>query len=183
MTRRGQAVVAAVCVALVAAAGCHRSNNWRPNAPFAPSLRPAFGARVTDGKLRIWTGSRCTGVTRVALTFEPSPAELVLTSQRGADVERLTLGGDYPGLQIAQPLPDGFDWHTEDSLRISVYGGPGGGGLGSSTDLAEAIDGSEQHPVDTYWFQGVGWLDPDDVAARDGKTFLATCTPDPAKKS
>jgi hypothetical protein len=118
----------------------------------------------------------------VALTFEPSPAELVLTSQRGADVERLTLGGDYPVVQIAQPLPDGFDRHTEDSLRISAYGVPCGGGLGSSTELAEVIDGSEQHSVDTYWFQGVEWLDPDDVAARDGKTFLTTCTPDPANK-
>jgi hypothetical protein len=178
VTRRG--VLVAVVVAVVA--GCHGGNDWHPNAPFAPSLRPAFGARVTDGKLQIWTGSRCTGVKRLALAFEPNRAELVLTSEPGADVEHLTLGGQYPGMQVSHPLPDGFDWHNEESMRISIYGGPGGGGLGSSTDLTEVIEGSEQHPVDTYWFQGVGWLDPADVAAKDGKTFLATCTPDPAKK-
>jgi len=182
VTRRRGGPVAAIPLALAVVAGCHTGNDWHPNAPFAPSLRPAFGARVTDGQLRIWTGSRCTGVKRLALSFEPYPAELVLTSERGAEVEHLTLGGQYPGLEVSRPLPSGFDWHHEDSMRISIYGVAGGGGLGSSTDLAEVIDGSDQHPVDTYWFQGVGWLDPGEVAAKDGKTFLATCTPDPAKK-
>jgi hypothetical protein len=64
-------------------------------------------------------------------------------------------------------------------MRISIYGGSGG--WATSTDLAEVIKGSRQHPADTYWFQDVGWLNPADVAAKDGKTFLATCTPDPAK--
>lgn len=178
MTRRGGAL-AAVVVALVT--GCHHDNGWHPDGPSAPSLRPAFGARVTDGKLQVWTGSRCTGVKRLALEFEPNRSELVLTSERGADVEHLTLGGDYPGMQVSHPLPDGFDWRNEETMRMSVYG-DAGGGLASSTDLAEVIDGSEQHPADIYWFNGVGWLGPDDVAAKDGKTFLATCTLDPAKK-
>ncbi|MUM20561.1 hypothetical protein FZI91_02430 [Mycobacterium sp. CBMA271] len=56
-----------------------------------------------------------------------------------------------------------------------------GNGWGSSTDTAEFIDESPQHPDDTYWFQDVGWLNPSEVAAKDGKDFLATCTPDPAK--
>ncbi|MEB3035015.1 hypothetical protein [[Mycobacterium] nativiensis] len=163
-------------------AGCRTEPGWHPSAPFAPSLRPAFGARVTDGKLQIWTGSPCAG-TRFTLAFEPSRFELQLTSgvEGGAAVEYLTLGGPYPpGLAISKPLPEGFDWRSQDSMRISIYGGLTF--WGSTTDLAEVVHGSGQHPVDTYWFQDVGWLNPAEVAAQDGKTFLATCTADPAKK-
>lgn len=182
MTRRLSAIFTLV-VALLAA--CRTDHGWDPSAPFAPSLRPAFGARVTDGQLRIWTGSPCVG-TRFALTFDPSREELVLTSsaEKGAQVEYLTLGGPYPpDLLISRPLPKGFDWRTQESMRISIYGGAHSyGGWGSTTDLAEVIRGSARHPADTYWFQDVGWLNPAEVAAQDGKTFLATCTPDPAKK-
>lgn len=182
MIRRAGALAAAtVVVALLAA--CDRGDDWSPDAQFAPSLRPAFGARVTDGQLRIWTGSRCVGVTRLSLTFDADQAdraELVLTSPRGQDVEHLTVGGRYPALEIAEPLPEGFDWHDAESMRLSVYGSPDG--WGSSTNLTEVITGSEHHPADTYWFQDVGWLSAAECAAQDGKTFLATCTPDPAKR-
>ena len=182
MIHRYRAVAAlAVVVALLAA--CDGGDDWSPDAQFAPSLRPAFGARVTDGQLRIWTGSRCFGVTRLALTFDADQAdraELVLTSPRGEDVEQLTVGGPYPALGIAEPLPEGFDWHNAESMRLSVYGRSDG--WGSTTNLADVVTGSQHHPADTYWFQDVGWLNAADVAAQDGKTFLATCTPDPAEK-
>lgn len=166
-------VLATLVVALLA--GC-------PNkAPWAPSLPPAFGARVTDGKLQIWTGSRCAGVTRIALYFGPSKAELILTSQDGVDVDHLTLGGPYPvGMTISQALPVGFEWRNEKSMDFSSYGGTSR--WGTTTDLVDVIEGSGQHPIDTYWFQDVGWLNSAEVAAQDGKTFLATCTSDPAKK-
>lgn len=170
---------------VVLLAGCRTEQGWHPSAPFAPSLRPAFGARVTDGQLRIWTGSPCVG-TRFAFAFEPSRAELVLTSavEKGAEVEYLPLGGPYPsGLVMSQSLPEGFDWRGQESMRISIYGGAYSyGGWGSTTDIAEVIQGSGQHPADTYWFQDVGWLNPAEVAAQDGKTFLATCSRDPAKE-
>ncbi|MEO6794978.1 MAG: hypothetical protein ABI253_07775 [Mycobacterium sp.] len=176
-----------VLLALVSAllTGCRTDNSWHPSAPFAPSLRPAFGARVTDGQLRIWTGSPCVGI-RFALTFDPSHTELLLTSvtEQGAEVEYLTLGGPYPpGWALAGPLPAGFDWRSEASMRISIYGGSYNfGGWGSRTDLATVIGESGQQPADTYWFQDVGWLNPAEVVAQDAKTFLATCTHDPAKK-
>ena len=177
MIRRAGALFA-VAVALIA--GCHQ-RGWHPSAPFAPSLRPAFGARVTDGQLRIWTGSPCRA-TRFTLVFDPSSAELTLASptEEPVTVEYLTLGGSYPGgLQVAHPLPAGFDWQGQRSMRISIHGAPEF--WGSTTDLATVLGESGRHPADTYWFQDVGWLDPADVAAADGKTFLATCTRDPAK--
>ena len=55
-------------------------------------------------------------------------------------------------------------------------------GWGSDAHIAEVFAGSSQHPDATYWFQGIGWRNGADVAAQDGKTFLATCTAAPAKR-
>ena len=41
------------------------------------------------------------------------------------------------------------------------------------------IKNSADHPDDTYWFQGVGWLNPDEVKKQDGKTFLRHVHPEP----
>lgn len=168
--------LAAVAVTVVA---CQREG-WEPERG-APSLRPAFGARVTDGRLHIWTGSPCTAATKVNLDFAPNKGRLQLSAPPGqtANVERLVLGGPYPGLEVTEALPDGFDWRDAESLRLWIVGHPGG--LGSSADIDEIVDSSTQFPDDTYWFQDVGWLSPAEVAEQDGTTFLATCTPDPAK--
>ena len=178
--RRRVLAAATAVVALLAA--CDGVDDWSPDAQFAPSLRPAFGARVTDGQLHIWTGSQCHDVTRLAITFEPERAELVLTAppEQPATVEYLTLGGPYPGLEVSDPLPENFDWRNAESVRISVYGGDDS--WGSYVDVADVVESSDQHPKSTYFFEGVGWLNPEDVATQDGKTFLATCTPDPARR-
>ncbi len=149
-----------------------------------PSLEPAFGARVLDGRLGIWTGSTCHDVTRLALTFDPNEddrAELVMSAPNdiGVDVDYFTLGRPVPGLEVTEPLPGGFDWRSAGSVRISIRGNGESGGWGTTTQLAEVTKGSAHHPDDTYWFQGVGWLNPDEVAEQDGKTFLATCTDSP----
>ncbi|UMG92722.1 hypothetical protein [Nocardioides sp. TF02-7] len=187
MTRL-RALPAAAVLSLVAALGAcddtgDPDDGWDPDAQFAPSLRPAFGVRAADdGGLRIWTGSACSRVTRVALAFEPGDDELVLTArgERGATVEHLPLAGPHRGFEVEQALPEDFDWRDATSVRLSVDGDPGG--WGSSADLAEVVDGSAEHPADTFWFQDVGWLGPAEVAERDGESFLATCTPDPAKE-
>jgi hypothetical protein len=81
---------------------------------------------------------------------------------------------------VTKPLPPNFDWRAAEAVRISVDSGKTGG-WGTTTQLAEVIKGSPEHPDDTYWFQGIGWLSPDEVAKQDGKTFLTTCTPSPPK--
>lgn len=150
-----------------------------------PSLEPAFGARDDGGRLAIWTGSVCHDVISLGLTFDPNDqakrAELEMTAPNGAgvDVERFTLGEPVPGLQVTKPLPAGFDWRSAGSVRISVVGGGEKGGWGSTTQIADVVKDSPEHPDDTYYFQHVGWLNPAEVAAQDGKTFLATCTDSP----
>ncbi|MGV9801039.1 hypothetical protein ACWDTP_23625 [Mycobacterium sp. NPDC003449] len=165
-------------------AGCDGDDGWSPEAQFAPSLQPAFGARVTDGRLRIWTGTPCTGVTRLALTFDadrPDRADLVLTAPDadGAPLEHFTLGDPSPGLEVSEPLPHGYDWRRARTLRLVISASRDG--WGSNADLGEVTDGSPHHPADTYWFQDIGWLDAAGVAEQDGKTFLTTCSSDPAK--
>ncbi len=81
----------------------------------------------------------------------------------------------------------GDEYQELGNQRFGKEGGPqfaGGegdekGGWGSTTQLAEVIKGSAEHPDDTYWFQGVGWLNPAQVKEQDAKTFLATCTDSP----
>ncbi|WP_165692697.1 hypothetical protein [Mycolicibacterium fortuitum] len=36
-------------------------------------------------------------------------------------------------------------------------------------------DESAQHPPDTYYFEGQGWLNPADVDARDGTSMQTIC--------
>jgi hypothetical protein len=151
-----------------------------------PSLESAFGARVLDGKLYIWTGAPCHDVVEFGLTFDDnkqdSRAELLMNAPNdvGVDLEHFTLGDQVPGLKLTKPLPPNFDWRKAESVRITVHGKVTGG-WGTTTELAEVIKGSPEHPDDTYLFQGIGWLNPEEVAKQDGKTFLTTCTPDPPK--
>ena len=152
-----------------------------PDPAKTPSLPTAFGARVTDGKLLIWTGAPCKDTNGLTLTFEPAQAELQLGISGDVMVmlERYTFGEPFPGLDVITPLPGDFDWRSQQTLKLSVHSlGPH---EDSQTDLAEVIRGSAAHPDDTYWFQGVGWLNPAEVADQNGKTFLGTCTDDPAR--
>lgn len=158
--------------------GCD-DDGWNPEAQFAPSLRPAFGARVTEGKLMIWTGAPCEQITQVALNFDSGTTELVLTAPENdpIELEYLTFGGPYPGLEVSEPPPMDFDWHTAKRLELLVYPNA----WGSSSDVAEVVKGSAEHPADTYWFQGVGWLNAAQVTEQNASTFLTPCTADPAK--
>lgn len=183
-TRSVARAVALLLLASAALAGCHKSDDFEPDAQFAPSLRPAFGARVDDGQLKIWTGSTCTGVTRLAILFDfPSKgnpqSELTSTSTSGATVDRFTVGTAPAGMKVKTPLPTGYDWQSAKTATLTLSGPPAT--WGSNVQLAEVKNGSASHPQDTYYFQGVGWLDQTQVSQQDGKTFLATCTPDPAK--
>lgn len=143
--------------------------------PVEESGRLLFGVRVTDGTLRFWTGAPCIGDTGVILTFQPGQADLVLnrTELLPERLEYLTLGGPYPGFTATHPLPRDFDWHKADSVLLRInfnvltWATP--------TSLAAPIAESSQHPPDTYYFQGIGWLNPADVAARDGTSMHTIC--------
>lgn len=187
--RRPLSVILAIILAAFVVSACDRLTRD----PDVPSLPAVFGALVTDGQLRIWTGSPCwagapcpvtNGVTLVFKPDDSRPDVVELTLEAPADstvdFERLTLGSPTPGLQVLEALPAGFDWRSQASLMLEVH--TTGTHRVSTTDLAAVVAGSAEHPDDTYCFQGVGWLDPAAVADQNGTTFLATCTPDPAKE-
>lgn len=179
MTRRTFALIAGVIALSGLLSGCD-DDGWDPEAQFAPSLRPAFGARVTDDKLVFWTGTPCEYVTGVMLFFDPGVRQLDLRSPGEVPIrlEYLTLGGPYPGLEVEKSLPPGFDWHNAKRVEFLVYPNA----WGSFADIAEVVNGSGEHPEDTFWFQDVGWLDAAQVAELNGSTFLTPCTADPAKR-
>lgn len=103
------------------------------------------------------TGSTNTGqVASATSATRPNPRR---HRAAGVDVEHLTFGSPYPGFNVLKPLPPEFDWRKAKSLGV----------------LTEVFELSAHHPDDTYWFQGVGWLNPADVAEHDGKDFLTVC--------
>jgi hypothetical protein len=162
-------VVLAAVVMFITACGPTR---WSP-APQAPSLPPAFGARDVDGRLELWTGSKCFGVTELSLMFDyESKLALRSTDPGGVDVDRLTLGGPYTGLQVTRESPAGFDWRSADLLVLSVTAR--NGAFAGTSELSPVVKESAAHPADTYYFQRIGWLNAADVAAQNAKTFLAT---------
>jgi hypothetical protein len=169
--------VIAVAVTTSGVAGCAL---FGPD-PEVASLPPVFGARVADGQLQLWTGTRCSDVSRTVVTFSPGAARLVLGPAAGKPVaiENLLLSGPYTGLKIAEPLPAGFDWRKSKTVLLLVDSKTGGAGS-TPTDVAEIVGGSPQHPG-AYYFQGIGWLDSAQAAEQDGKTLLLPCTPDPKK--
>jgi hypothetical protein len=169
--------VMAVVISTLAVSGC---GFFGPD-PEVASLPPVFGARVTDGQLRLWTGTPCNGVSQVVVGFSPGSTRLILEppSGRPAAVEYLTIDGDNPGLHVTESLPDGFDWRATEDVLLTL--GPAIGAGSTPTKIAEIVDGSAQHPDDTYYFQGFGWLGPSQVAEQNKKTLLTVCTPDPAK--
>ncbi|MCG7610125.1 MULTISPECIES: hypothetical protein [Mycobacterium] len=174
---------------LLAICGC----NPLGKNPIAASVPVAFGIRVTDGNLRIWTGLPCPGTTEVDVTFDQEQtdrAELKLAAPGpaaqpgaapvpGVEVEHLTIGGPYSGFEVRSALPDGFDWRTAETVSLFTRGAPIT--WGADSELAEAEEHSGEHPNDTYWFQGIGWLNPAEVAEQAGRTFISVCSPDPAK--
>ncbi|SEH61791.1 hypothetical protein SAMN04489835_2077 [Mycolicibacterium rutilum] len=157
-----------------------------PSAPVPdePSLPVVFGARVTDGQLRLWTGTPCRRVEQVMVRFSPGPGgrlQLTAPPDRATEFEFLTLDGPYPGgLAVTEPLADGFDWRAAKTVSLTVEPSEGAGT--TAADIAEIVDGSAQHPDDSYYFEGVGWLNPEQVTEQNGKSLLTICTTDPASE-
>ncbi|MDO9454497.1 hypothetical protein [Nocardioides sp.] len=164
------------------AGGSAGGGEWDPDAPFAPSLRPAFGARVDGERLTFSTGTPCHDVTRIRIVFDPYTAgstDTILTAtEPGRTVETFDPTGVVTGFTVEEGLPSGFDWRESDTATFELKGSDFE--WGSTVDLDEPVAASPDHPTDVFFFQGVGWLDPAAVAAGNGDTFLTPCTADPA---
>ena len=173
--RAWPAVLVTPLVAVVGLVGCQTENASRSDAPFAAPMMTAFGARVTDGKLEIWVPPGCSGVRSVEVGFGFG-AELVLTDTSAtASFDRFTVGGPYPGLTVTEAPPSDFDWRTVEYVFLNVESTPGG--YPGTSRVADIVDGSDGHPSDTFYFDGVGWLDPAGVAEREGREFAGVCRP------
>ena len=156
-------------------------------APFAPSLPTAAGFRVDNGVLKLWTGTPCTGVTGMRLTFDSgtqkSTEQVWTAPQPGVQVERFDLlgpaGGSAPatdGLQIQKPLPPGYDWTKAQSISFTVDGPKA---YSARADVAQVLRESAEHPSASYLFGKRGWMEAADVQRENQKSFLTICTPDP----
>lgn len=182
ITRRLRAACAALLAATMLAACDTRSQ-------FEPSLPPAAGFRVSDGVLKLWTGTPCSGVIRLTLIFDTgtqgSTEQVWTAPQPGVTVEHMdlltTTGGSAPDtnapLQVEKPLPADYDWTQARSINFSVDGPKA---FGARVDVAQVLRESAEHPSDSYLFGQRGWLDAADVRRENQKSFLTVCTPEPS---
>jgi hypothetical protein len=165
-----------VLLLMISVSGCQL---FGPD-PQATSLPAVFGARITDGQLRLWTGSPCGEVSRVVVQFTPDGGRLILEPPKGetADIEFLTIGGAHPTLDVAEQLPDDFDWRTAQDVTLIVNSPDAVGS--TPTSVSEIVANSAGHPEDTYYFQGIGWRNAAQIAQENRKSLLTVCTADPA---
>jgi hypothetical protein len=182
MTSRRLSVACAGLLAAATIAACDTRSQ------FEPSLPPAAGFRVTDGVLKLWTGTPCSGVIRLTLIFDvgtQESAEQVWTApQPGVTLEHMDLlttsGGSAPDtggpLHVQKPLPPDYDWTTARWINFSVDGPKA---FGARVDVARVLRESAEHPSGSYLFGERGWMDASDVQRENQKSFLTVCTPDP----
>ena len=117
----------------------------------------------------------------MVVLFTPDAGRLTLAPVSGTvELDQLTVGGPYDSLQVTEQLPDGFDWRTAEEVTLIVTAPEGSGS--TPTQISEIIDGSSEHDTDTFYFQGIGWLDPQQVAEQNRRSLLTICTTDPTKQ-
>lgn len=83
----------------------------------------ATGIRRPDDRRQAAAVDRHTvrrGVPVVVL-FTPDAGRLTLAPVSGTvELDQLTVGGPYDGLQVTEQLPDGFDWRTAEEVTLIV---------------------------------------------------------------
>jgi hypothetical protein len=173
-------------VLLVAAmiAGCDSRSQ------FEPSLPPEAGFRIDGGVLKLWTGTPCAGVIGLTVVFdsgtEQSTRQVWTAPKPGVLLERMDLltdatasASDTAGaLRVQTPLPAGYDWTKAGSLVFYVNGPTS---YGATTDVAQLLRESAQHPSGQYLFGKSGWLDASGVQRGNTTSFLTVCTADPKR--
>ena len=116
MLRRFLAVVGSAGV--MALSGCVAAPWSAPEQP-----RPAAGARVVDGRLELWLGASCPGVTAVHVTAKDSTGQQVASWEAeaadpgGAFVERIVVGGDNRELRADS---SSFNWNGAEVVDVEV---------------------------------------------------------------
>ncbi|MHC9292090.1 hypothetical protein ACRCUN_06455 [Mycobacterium sp. LTG2003] len=146
------------------------------------AVAATVGVRVTDGTLRFWTGTPCPFDSGVVLTFQPGQVETTLKNTKlDPDFEHLNLGEPAPQFTVTRPLPNDFDWRTAKSVLFRLIKTDAATNRANqlvwskTTELATPIAESAQHPADTYYFEGHGWLSPAEIAAEDGTSIQTIC--------
>lgn len=179
MRRLGVVLVVLVVLAVVLA-------RCDTRAQFAPSMDRFVGLRADGEQLQIVTGVPCERVDRVVVLFSGGPDSKEvprgqLTATAAVTVEELIVGSDVvvPGFTTIEALPPGFDWRDYDQVDVMLDGAAGSVGVGSGFLGPVRKQGAKHAGDGTFYVRGEGWLTSREMAAKDAKSFLTPCTPDP----
>ena len=147
--------------------------------PSDPQYPVVFGVRVTDDHFLISTAKPCPADAVLSIVFPGSamPTPISVTLINSVDILDLTDPG--PDIIAKQYMTQGFQWSDEGKrVEITTEFPDGSHSYFSAVEFSDLQEESTNHPGQFY-FAIMGWLTPEDVAARDGVDLLTICEPQP----
>ena len=145
-----------------------------------PQYPVVFGVRADGDHLLVSTGRECPARTKFDIQApriaEPSVIRFLnLTALTPVTFIDLTDPGPQFRRDSISDVP-GWEVHTVE-ITTDLPRGPDP--FFSRLEITNLKEESFNHP-EQYYFGEMGWLTPDDVAARDGIDLLTICTPRPS---
>jgi len=151
-----------------------------------PAYPVVFGVRADGDNLLISTGRECPKGTKFDITLPLTTVESplsryeYLTARQPVTVFDAT--DPEPLLKINYTYPETgafvVQWKYTERIEISTDIPWSRDPFSSFLIFTNLQEESMNHP-DQFYFGEMGWLTPDDVAARDGVDLLTICTPRP----
>jgi len=156
-------------------------HNFGDPAGSGPPLPVAWGVRANGDDLDFSFGSTCDPPFTVDVFFASYGNLYGLNFMFSVDepLAGFSMSALPAGSQIVRTLPEEFDWRKSPGIWVSLQFSDSSWSWStgiSGRDLDEVM-ASDQHPSDEYYFSGIGWSTPSEVAARDGVNLLTVCHP------
>jgi len=171
------------CLALVVGLGIYTINYLATMLsdpiPPDPEYPVVFGVRVTDDHFLISTAKPCPADAVLSIVFPGSAMPTPISVTLIKPVDTLDLTDPGPDVIAKQYMTQGFQWSDEGKrVEITTEFPDGSHSYFSAVEFSDLQEESTNHPGQFY-FDIMGWLTPEDAAARDGVDLLTICTPRP----
>jgi len=148
--------------------------------PQDPQYPVVFGIRVTDNHFWISTARPCPTHAVLSVVFPGSKMATPISVTLLKPIDTLDLTDPGPDVTVQQYMAQGFLWSDEGTrVEITTQFPDGSSSFFSAVNFTDLQEESADYP-DQFFFGQMGWLAPDDVAARDGIDLLTVCTPRPS---
>ena len=149
-----------------------------------PEYPVVFGVRADGDHVLLSTGRECPKGTGFDISLPYTSKENLvprfehMVARQAVTVIDLTDPGPQMKVDYRYPDTAEVELNNYETIEITVDLPHGPDPFFSSLSYANLQERSMNHP-DQFYYGEMGWLTPDDVAARDGVDLLTICTPRP----